>query len=151
MASTAFLPEGATFKIGDGATPTEAFVTTANVNSITVSGGESEEIDVTTLDSVGRYKEYISGFKDPGNVELGVFFNPDEGTHVGGTRSINALYVSGATFNWRVVFDTPLGDTCTISGIGFIKSEPTVALGVGKASEGTITIRRRGATTIAVA
>lgn len=151
MASTAFLPEGAYFAIGDGAIPTEAFVNTANVKSVTISGGEAEEIDVTTIDSVGRFKEFIAGFKDPGQVELSIFFNPDEASHLGGDAAVHDLYISGKEFNWKLVFDTPLGQTCTVSGKAWIKSEPTISIAPGQASEGNVVLRRRGITSIDLA
>lgn len=31
---------------------------------------ESEELDATTLDSAGGYREYLQGFKDSGEVSL---------------------------------------------------------------------------------
>lgn len=42
----------------------------ANLTSIGEVGIESDEIDVTDLDSTGGYKEFIGGFKDGGEVSL---------------------------------------------------------------------------------
>lgn len=42
----------------------------ADLTSIGEIGLESDEIDVTTLDSTGGYKEFIAGFKDAGEVSL---------------------------------------------------------------------------------
>lgn len=42
----------------------------ANLTSIGAIGVESEEIDVTDLDSPDDYKEFIAGTKDAGTVDL---------------------------------------------------------------------------------
>lgn len=42
----------------------------ANLTSIGEIGIESEEIDVTDLDSVGDFKEYMAGTKDAGEVSI---------------------------------------------------------------------------------
>lgn len=42
----------------------------ADLTSIGEFGIESSEIDVTTLDSEGSYKEFIAGFKDGGEISL---------------------------------------------------------------------------------
>lgn len=44
--------------------------TIADLTSIGEFGIESDEIDVTTLDSTGGYKEFIAGFKDAGEISL---------------------------------------------------------------------------------
>ena len=48
------------------------------IGGLTSIGGieiTSETIDVTTLDSVGGYKEFIGGFKDGGEVAIEGFFD----------------------------------------------------------------------------
>ena len=42
----------------------------ANLTTIGEIGLESEEIDVTTLDSANDFKEYIGGAKDGGSIDL---------------------------------------------------------------------------------
>ena len=150
MTTTAFLPEGTKFLIGDGATPTEAFVEVANCKSIAFSGAEAEEIDVTNLSSTNRYKEFIAGFKDAGQIELGIHFNPEEATHAVNSRSLYSLFISGVTFNWKVEFPVPSGDTCTLSGRAFIRSEPGVSFSPTSPLDGTDTVRRSGGTAITV-
>lgn len=46
----------------------------AQINSISGPGMSRETIDVTTLDSVGGYREFISGIRNPGQVQLGMNF-----------------------------------------------------------------------------
>jgi len=45
-------------------------LTIPNLTSIGEFGLENSEIDVTDLDSAGNFKEYIAGFKEPGEMPL---------------------------------------------------------------------------------
>ena len=67
---------------------TKALGTTIKFNSQIIGGltsigevtPESEELDATTLDSSGGYREYIQGFKDSGEVSVtGYFKKTDDG------------------------------------------------------------------------
>ena len=71
---------------------------------------ESEELDATTLDSSGGYREFLQGFKDSGEVSLTGFYDKtDEGQAeiiTGyGSGDIDAVVIAfpgaagGATFN----------------------------------------------------
>lgn len=46
----------------------------AEINSITGPGMSRDTIDVTSLDSVGGYREFIAGFRDGGTVALAMNF-----------------------------------------------------------------------------
>jgi len=46
----------------------------AEINSITGPSMSREQIDVTSLDSTGGYREFIAGFKDGGTVTLNMNF-----------------------------------------------------------------------------
>ena len=52
----------------------QANITIGNLTSIGEVGADADEIDVTTLDSTGGYREYISGFKDAGEIALSGYF-----------------------------------------------------------------------------
>ena len=61
---------------------------------------DSEEIDVTTLDSQGGYREYVQGYRDAGVVTL-------EGYHTNGDAgqaAIRAAYASGKAGEASIVF-----------------------------------------------
>lgn len=49
----------------------------AEINSITGPGMSRDTIDVTSLDSTGGYREFITGFRDPGTVTLAMNFTRD--------------------------------------------------------------------------
>ena len=49
----------------------------AEINSITGPGMSRDTIDVTSLDSTGGYREFITGFRNPGTVSLSMNFTRD--------------------------------------------------------------------------
>jgi len=51
-----------------------SWATLAEVTSISGPGMTRETIDVTSLDSIGGYREFIGGFRDGGNVQLAMNF-----------------------------------------------------------------------------
>jgi len=69
MTTNAISGVGASFKRGDG-TSNESFTAVAEVNSISGPSMSRAFIDVTSLDSAGGYREFISAFRDPGEVSL---------------------------------------------------------------------------------
>ena len=70
MASNAFAGVGTKFYRGSVA-PANLV---AEVNSIAGPNATRNQIDVTSLDSTGGYKEYIGGFRDGGEVTLNMNF-----------------------------------------------------------------------------
>jgi hypothetical protein len=54
----------------------------------------AEEVDVTTLDA-GDYRDYIQGFKDPGECELSVIFDPNLATQGDAANGLIGLFASG--------------------------------------------------------
>ena len=69
MTTAATATQGSQFKRGDGASA-EAFTAIAEINSIDGPNMSRETIDVTSLDSVGGYREFITSFRDGGQVDL---------------------------------------------------------------------------------
>lgn len=54
--------------------PGSGFVAIAEINSIGGPSMTRETIDVTSLDSTGGYREFITGFRDAGEVTLSMNF-----------------------------------------------------------------------------
>ena len=50
------------------------WVDIAEVNSITGPSMTRDTIDVTSLDSIGGYREFIAGFRNPGTISLSMNF-----------------------------------------------------------------------------
>ena len=70
MASTAVSGVGTVFNRWNGS----AWVAQAEINSITGPSMSRDTIDVTSLDSSGGYREFITGFRNPGTVTLAMNF-----------------------------------------------------------------------------
>ena len=117
---------------------TRALGTTITFNAKTIGGltsiGEitpdSEELDATTLDSTGGYREFLQGFKDSGEVTLsGYYDKADAGQQeliTGyGTGDVDPVVITfpnsagGATFNAYVKsFTIGSADVDGIVGFG---------------------------------
>ena len=70
MASAAVSGVGTTFKRWSGT----SYVAIAEVNSITGPSMTRAFLDVTSLDSTGGYREFITGFRDAGTISLKMNF-----------------------------------------------------------------------------
>lgn len=70
MASSAISGVGTKFRRWSGS----AWVDLAEVNTINGPTMSRETIDVTSLDSIGGYREFITGFRDAGTVTFGMNF-----------------------------------------------------------------------------
>jgi predicted secreted protein len=70
MASTAVSGVGTKFQRWNGS----SYVSLAEVNSITGPSMTRAFIDVTSLDSTGGYREFITGFRDAGTISLKMNF-----------------------------------------------------------------------------
>ncbi len=71
--STAVAGVGTHFRRWNGSN----WVNLAEINSITGPGMSRDTIDVTSLDSTGGYREFITGFRNPGTVTLAMNFTRD--------------------------------------------------------------------------
>lgn len=85
----------------------------ADIDSIGEAGGESDELDTTTLDSPNGYREFVAGLKDGGEI-----------TFSGKTKTEANLEALWALFEAQTVVDvvitTPSGSTLAFSA--FVKS-----------------------------
>lgn len=70
MASDAISGVGTLFRRWDGSN----WDNIAEINSITGPGMSRDTIDVTSLDSTAGYREFITGFRNPGTVTLSMNF-----------------------------------------------------------------------------
>lgn len=85
----------------------------ANLSSIGSPSITQEEIDVTTLDSEGGYREFIAGFKDPGEVAISGYFEP---TDVGQAAIYEALE-SGELQDFEIIYPAALGASWSFQAI----------------------------------
>lgn len=91
-----------------------AQVTVGRLTSVGEIAPDSEEIDVTTLDSEGGCREYVQGFRDSGEVELSGFHEKGDA----GQTALRTAYSSGQPGEAEVSF--PDGTKAAFSA--FVKS-----------------------------
>lgn len=102
---------GASVSVGDGASP-ESFTAIAEIASFTGPNVSSEEVDVTTLDSVGGFKQVIAGLKEGGSIDLELLYT--------GTSQQDQLrddVSAGTSRNYQVSFPTSPATTATFEGL----------------------------------
>ena len=114
MASEAFAGVGCAFKVGNGAA-TEVFTPLAEITSINGLDLTRTTIDVTNLDSIGGYREWIPGFRDSGTLTLAMNFT------IATYGALKALYDSAALSNNFEVKFADTGDT-TFDFAAFIQT-----------------------------
>lgn len=116
---------GTTLQRGNGASP-EVFTTVAEVRQISGPELTSEEVESTSLDSVGGFKEFIGGLKDGGQVQF-------DCNYIGSDVQQNAIRdnVGGVTENYRISWPFSPTVTCTFAAqvVGFsMSTEPNSAI-----------------------
>ena len=84
------------------------------LSSIGEISPDSEELDVTTLDSTGGYREYLQGFKDSGELEVSGYHDSGDA----GQTALRAAYASGASGTAKVAFP----DGTEVSFTGYVKA-----------------------------
>ena len=137
MASSAVKTAGTALKLGDSAS-VETFTTIAEIRSITGPSMDSEDIDVTSLDTVDSYREYKQGFLVAGEVQCEVNWTPT------GYASLLALYAAGTLRNFQLVM-TDTG-TKTYEFAAYVKSLP-LNISTGDVSKFNFTLKISGAVT----
>lgn len=103
---------GTTVKIKGSAANQD--ITIGKLTSIGAIGPETEEIDVTTLDSAGAYRSFIPGYKDGGSVTFEGYLDSEDS----GQNELITLFESGIVKDYVVTF--PSGAKAEFSG--FVKS-----------------------------
>ncbi len=99
---------GTTLEIGS--TP----VVVGGLTSISGISLSADTIDVTTLDSIGGYREFIGGFKDGGEVSIEGYFDNTAGE---GQAEIYTAFESGAETAFVIKFPAALDAKWTFNGV----------------------------------
>lgn len=102
--SNAIDSNGTLLQAGDGATPTEAFTTIAEVLDISGPSLSLETEDVTSHDSGGN-AEYIGTILDGGEVSFEINYIPGNATH-NATAGLLKTMTDKAVRNFKLVFPT---------------------------------------------
>ena len=101
---------------------------------------DSEELDVTTLDSAGGYREFLQGYRDSGTVELTGFHEKGDA----GQAALRTAYESGAVGSVDVDFP----DGTQVSFRAYVKSHTLGAAEVDGAVGFGAVLRVTGAVTV---
>jgi predicted secreted protein len=72
--SNAFVGVGTQLKRGNDETGSEDFTAIAEVTNIAGPTMTRDSVEVTSLDSTGGYREFVPGFRDPGEITLNMNF-----------------------------------------------------------------------------
>src|SRR3954464_9673243 len=100
--------KGGRFEVQTVVSPA-TWVSVGQIREIGSATITSEEIDATTLDAnIGGtstdYKDFLPGFKDPGEMGVIVMFDPNLPSHGALTNGLYELFDSGRSITARVVF-----------------------------------------------
>lgn len=88
-------------------------IVVGDLSSISSPSMTQEELDVTTLDSDGGYREFIGGFKDPGEVSLTGYFVPSDEGQV----ELYRVFDTGEQADFEIEFPPQMGAKWQFSGI----------------------------------
>jgi len=108
--STAAIGFGATFGVGDGASP-EVFTALAEVMDLSPPSDQVDIIEVTHMLSPNRTKEFIAGLTDPGECSFDIHFLPGAGDDT----VLQAKRQTATLTNYQITF--PGDTTWTWAGI----------------------------------
>ena len=118
-------------------------VTVGKLTSVGEIQPEAEEIDITTLDSEGGYREFMQGFRDSGEVELSGYHDGGDA----GQKALRSAFDSGKAGAFEVDFP----DGAKVAFGGFVKSHSIGSAEVDGAIGFGATVRISGAVTVSEA
>jgi len=104
------------------------------IGGLTSIGGieiTAETMDVTTLDSIGGYREFIGTFKDAGEVPIEGYFDHTSAGQIAMQTSLD----DGTAEDYVITFPTALATTWTFKGVvtafkvGDVDLEGVIAFG----------------------
>lgn len=110
MPSNAFSGVGTQFKRADADSSATAFTAIAEINSITGPDKSRGTIDVTSLDSTGGYLEFITSFRDAGEIALEMNFTRD------GYVVLNEDFESDTSKEYQIILPDTGATTLEFSG-----------------------------------
>jgi predicted secreted protein len=126
---------GTQLEQGDGATP-EVFTPIANITNISLPAPAVDTYDVTSHDSPTRYREFVNGLIDAGEVSCDINYDPEE------HDTIMSGIAASEVGNFRITF--PSGAQWAFAAVitGFEASVP-----IDDKMSGSLTFKVSGAVT----
>lgn len=132
MATIALLAQGALLQVEN-----TTFVTVPEVSRMNTPSVRVEQVDVTSHDSAGGFREYLAGFKDAENVTVELNWVVGNVVH----DFLRTIADAGTTVNWKQTIKGTGDKVCAFSG--YIESLQ-VQVNAGEAQKATMVIRVSG-------
>lgn len=107
MTTKAITGVGIQFQREDGS----VFTTLAEITGFRGPDKEREVVDVTSFDSTGGYREFISSLRDPGGVSFDMNFRRDT------YQILEADFDSDDTVDYQIIFPDSAGTTFAFSAL----------------------------------
>jgi predicted secreted protein len=117
--SQAIFAKGSQLMVGDGVTPTEGFTPIPEVRSISGPTMSAEQIDVTSHDTPGGFRDKIQGLKDWGVLNCEMLWVPSDPNHL----QLFDDYVAGTVRHYKLTVPDAVATTLNFSG--FVGNNPT--------------------------
>lgn len=130
---------GTQFQLGNMASP-QVYAACAKIISISGPNISAEQVEVTTLDSTGGYKEFIPGLRDGGECQLELYWIKSNTQQVSLRNRVN----DDNAYRYRIVWPDSPQTKVTFDGVVTAFSMSTAANEGIKAS---ITIKISGQVT----
>lgn len=129
-----------------GGTPT--YTEVAQVSSIGSVAITADEVEVTTLDNTSGFREYLTTFKDAGELPITLVWDPALPTHGPTAEGLWALMLSQEQRPFKIEFPTkPTAYEATFDAS--VKTFPTPALTPDDALTADVSLRVSGTVTLA--
>lgn len=130
MSISARMARGSKFKIKRGSDA--AAIEVGDLTSVNTPDPETDEIDVSTLDSPGKAKEFILGATDYGELSVEGNFKPSDA----GQAALYGAFQRGEEIEWEINAPLKTGETAAakLAGKGFV----SVCKPFGNAEEGSL-------------
>lgn len=112
MATNAAIGFGTAFKRGDGADP-EVFTAIAEVTAINGFAMSKDTVDASHMTSTNRYREFISGLRDAGEVSIEINFDPDGTDIANAFTDFNANVARNYQIVWADTSEFEFSGICT--------------------------------------
>ena len=142
MATNAAIGHGTLWKRGDGAPPTEAFATVAEVTAISGPGISRDTLDSTHMESPNRYREFGGSLRDGGEITVTLNLSAKGTAFTNAIADINddsptnyeLVWADGSKFEVSALLtsispDMPLDDKMVVELTYKVNGEPDFTAG----------------------
>ena len=141
-----FSAHGAQLQIGSTSDiGTAVYTTVAQVSNIEPPEQTTDLIDVSTHDDSTRFRTFVAGRVDGGEVSISGFLDPSAATHMNGAGSLLALRDSGEVRAFKIIY--PDTGAAELAFQGIVTGFQPGPLATDGAIEFSATIKATGAQT----